>query len=155
MTNNAQGSENKTRQSASGAQQASGQSSSAKGFSLPALRNNIPPDSSQNPLTSLREIAKDKDIDPEIRQWLFDYAVTRFTNRRKMAYLALLTIIGIVIFLGFGAIYDGTSECVMAKTCNGILASVKEVDSVLVWVVGFLASIVAAYYGVSSFRPSS
>ncbi|WDE07195.1 hypothetical protein SG34_010030 [Thalassomonas viridans] len=126
-----------------------------KGFSLPALKNYIPPESSQNPLTSLRAIAKDKDIDPEIRQWLFDYAVTRFTNRRKMAYLALLTIIGIVIFLGFAAIYDGVSECVVAKTCNGILASVKAVDTLLVWIVGFLASIVAAYYGVSSFRPSS
>lgn len=148
MVNNAQETENK-------AQQTSDQSSANKKFSLPTLGNNTPPDSSQNPLNSLREIAKDKDIDPEIRKWLFDYAVTRFTNRRKMAYLALLTIIGIVIFLGFGAIYDGMSECVMAKTCNGILASVKAVDSILIWVVGFLASIVAAYYGVSSFRPSS
>ncbi|WDE10173.1 hypothetical protein [Thalassomonas haliotis] len=148
MANNAQRAEDK-------AQQTSAQSSPNKGFSLPALGNNIPPDSSQNPLTSLRKIAKDKDIDPEVRQWLFDYAVTRFTNRRKMAYLALLTIIGIVIFLGFAAVYDGMSECVVAKTCNGILASVKAVDSVLIWVVGFLASIVAAYYGVSSFRPSS
>ena len=126
-----------------------------KGFKLPSFVNNNPPESTQNPLMSLREIAKDKDIDPEVRQWLFDYAVTRFANRRKMAYLALLTIIAIVIFLGFGALHDGMSTCVVKQSCNGILASVKEVEHVLVWVVGFLASIVGAYYGVSSFRPSS
>jgi len=153
MASNAQ--ENNTQGEAPQTQQESSQSPSQSGYKLPTLEHHAPPEASQNPLTSLRAIAKDKDIDPEIRQWLFDYAVTRFSNRRKMAYLALLTIIGIVIFLGFGAIYDGMSECVVAKTCNGILASVKEVDSVLVWVVGFLASIVAAYYGVSSFRPSS
>lgn len=126
-----------------------------KRFKLPSFAGGIPPGSSKDPLTTLQEIAKDKDIDPEIRQWLFEYSVSRFSNRRKMAYIALMTIVGIVFFLVFGALYDGVKGCVEPKDCVGILASVQKIEDLLVWVVGFLASIVAAYYGASSFRPSS
>lgn len=132
-----------------------GASSEKKGFKLPPLSYSTSPEASQDPLTSLMKIAKDKDIDPEVRQWLFDYAVTRFKNRRQMAFIALLTIIAMLFFLGFGALYDGLSECVASMKCTGILASMQKIEDVLVWGMGFLASIVAAYYGVSSFRPSS
>ena len=72
-----------------------------------------------------------------------------------MAYISLFTILGIVLFFAVGALHDGINECVVAKTCQGVLTSVKEIENVLVWTIGFLASIVATYYGVSSFRPSS
>jgi len=137
------------------ADQSKNSSESSRKYRLPNFTNTTPPESSKDPLKSLKEIAKDKDIDPEIREWLLNYAVTRFNNRRKMAYISLFTIIGIVLFLAVGALHDGINECVIDKTCKGVLASVKQIENVLVWTVGFLASIVATYYGVSSFRPSS
>lgn len=123
-------------------------------FVLPSL-NGVPADSSKDPLNRLEAIAKDSSIEPEVKQWLLNHAVTRFQNRRRMAYLALYTIIAIVVFLGVAAVHDGVSECVSQQTCQGILASIEQVQSLMAWVVGFLASIIAAYYGVSSFRPSS
>ncbi len=124
-------------------------------LNLPGFNHSHPPCSSKDPLKTLMEIAQARDIDPEIRDWLFNYSVTRFKNRRRMAFIALTTIIGIIAFLGFGAIYDGTSTCVDSGQCQGILASLEKIESLMVWAVGFLASIVATYYGVSSFRPSS
>lgn len=135
--------------------QAKNSSESGRKFQLPSFTNSIPPESSKDPLKNLREIAKDKDIDPEIREWLLNYAVTRFNNRRRMAYISLFTILGIVAFLAVGALHDGINECVVSKTCAGVLTSVKEIESLLIWTIGFLASIVGTYYGVSSFRPSS
>ena len=123
-----------------------------KKFRLPSMNQNAPTEASKDPLNILKEIAKDKEIDPKTKEWLFNYAVTRFTNRRKMAYLSLITIVVFLGFLVLASLYDGVF---VTKAGEGILASVKEVESLLIWIGGFLASIVATYYGASSFRPSS
>jgi len=123
--------------------------------SLPTLNKTLPPESSRDPLRILKEIAADKDIDTVTKNWLFEYAVTRFNNRRKMAYMSLLTILVFLGFLVLGALHDGMASCVVDKSCIGVLESISKIEKLLVWIGGFLAAIVATYYGVSSFRPSS
>ncbi|MCK5099765.1 MAG: hypothetical protein KAR45_16765 [Desulfobacteraceae bacterium] len=123
-----------------------------KKFSFPSMNYNTPSEAAKDPLKILTEIAKDKDIEAETKEWLLNYSVTRFNNRRKMAYLSLITIIAFVGFLALAAVYDGL---ISANASEGILANVKKVESLFIWIGGFLASIVATYYGVSSFRPSS
>lgn len=123
-----------------------------KKFSFPSMNYNAPSEASKDPLKILTDIAKDKDINAETKEWLFNYSVTRFNNRRKMAYLSLITIIAFVGFLALAAVYDGLTA---AKASEGILVNVQKVESLFIWIGGFLASIVATYYGVSSFRPSS
>ncbi len=127
-------------------------SETGKKFSLPSMNQNAPSEASKDPLNILKEIAKDKEIDPAAKEWLFNYAITRFTNRRKMAYLSLITIVAFLGFLILASLYDGVFVC---KAGEGILVSVKKIETLLIWIGGFLASIVATYYGVSSFRPSS
>lgn len=126
---------------------------------FPPLNKQEPPESTRDPLGVLREIAADSRIDNETKTWLFNFAVSRFNNRRRMAYLSLIAILAFLVFLMFGALYDGMNECVATEdknTCQGgILAQVKAIESLLVWIGGFLTSIVTVYYGVTSFRPSS
>jgi len=121
-----------------------------------------PPESSRDPLRVLKEIAADPSIDSETKAWLFNFSVTRFYNCRRMAYLSLIALLVFLAFLVFGAVYDGMSinECTMGENekllCKaGIMESVKKIEGLLVWIGGFLTTIVAAYYGVTSFRPSS
>ena len=115
---------------------------------LPLFGVSEPPESSRDPLLTLREIAKDKDLDAEAQAWLFEYSLTRFNNRRKMAYMALWTLIGLVVFLALGTFIDGIFD-------TDILDSIQQVQDILIWAAGFLASIVATYFGMSSLRPSS
>lgn len=133
---------------------------SKRKISLPSLnKQEPPPETTRDPLSVLKEIAADKRIDHETKVWLFNFAVSRFNNRRRMAYLSLIAIITFLVFLIFGALYDGMSDCTVPKgesICpNGILAQFKEIEDLLVWLSGFLTSIVGVYYGVTSFRPSS
>ncbi|HNP26859.1 MAG TPA: hypothetical protein PKM20_08965, partial [Nitrosomonas sp.] len=129
---------------------------STKGkISFPPLTKKEPPESARDPLRILMEIAADPDIDGDTKAWLFNFSVSRFNNRRRMAYLSLIAIIVFMIFLIFGAVHDGVSECVVEGTCKGIMTSISEIKELLIWIGGFLTTIVAAYYGVTSFRPSS
>ncbi len=124
-------------------------------FQLPPLSSITPPESAKDPIMVLREIARDDEIDADTKSWLFKHSIDRFKNRRKMAYSALYTIIGIVVFLLLASLIDGLRECTGEACGPGILDKINEVGDVLVWIVGFLASIVAAYYGSASLRPSS
>ena len=90
------------------------------------------PGSSQDPVKTLAEILKDKNLTPEDKQLLFDQARTRFKHRRRMAYIALY---GMFVVAGVSAI-------------PGV-----ELDTN--WLYPTLAGIVAAYYGMSAFRPGS
>lgn len=132
-----------------------------KGIKFPSFENRPAPASTQDPLLILMEIAKEKEIDDEMREWLLQFSMNRFKNRRKMAYASLMTIIAIIIFLGIAALIDGIAGYIgaCAGACVGdevgILYSISRIDSLLTWVVGFLSSIVGAYFGVASFRPSS
>ena len=115
---------------------------------LPIFGQSTPPESTRSPLITLKEILADDKIDDESKKWLLEYSVTRFNNRRKMAYISLWTLILMVAFIGLAAIFDGTFG-------TQVLSKLASIQTFLSWAAGFLASIVAAYYGMSSFRPSS
>lgn len=128
---------------------------------------NQPTTSSHDPLRVLMEIAKDPDLSDAEKQTLIQMDRQRFTNRRRMAYWALFAIIGTLVFLLGAAIYDALPDEMLAcataakatgtalPNCGSILKSLTEAQTLLSWIMGFLASIVAAYYGFSSLRPSS
>lgn len=109
-----------------------------------------PPPSANDPIRVLMEIANDTNLSDADKIKLVNLARQRFKNRRMMAYIALLAIVGTLIFILGAALMDGT-----AKDSGSILKSLAQAQTLLSWIMGFLASIVAAYYGFSSLRPSS
>ncbi|MFT5707426.1 MAG: hypothetical protein ACI9ES_001720 [Oceanospirillaceae bacterium] len=115
----------------------------------------VSPESAKDPLTKMIEIAKDPDLSAEDKATLIAYAQKKFNNRRRMAYIALLTIVVSLVLLFIAAFMDGTSACVKSGDCIGILESIKANESLITWIEGFLTSIVAAYFGVSAWRPAS
>jgi hypothetical protein len=112
-------------------------------------------DSSRDPLGLLIEIAKDNEISEKNKQALYQYANTRFKNRRRMAYIALTAIVASLVFLFVGALIDAGTTCEKGKECIRILDTIKENQTLFSWIEGFLTSIVALYFGVSSWRPAS
>ena len=108
------------------------------------------PDSAKDPLRLMIEIAKDSDISDEDKTALILYSNSRFKNRRRMAYISLLTLVASFVFIFVAAIIDGTG----GQTTN-ILEKIKEHQMIINWIGGFLTSIVAMYFGVSSWRPAS
>ncbi len=130
-------------------------SANQKSFNLPSLTSSKPAGSTKDPMQSLKDIAKDDELTDEQKEWFFNYSLSRFNNRRKMAYWSLITIMSFLGFLALASVYDGASSCVAEKACHGILKSLSHVETLLSWIVTFLASIVAAYFGVASFKPSS
>ncbi|MCG8638641.1 MAG: hypothetical protein MI862_02840 [Desulfobacterales bacterium] len=113
------------------------------------------PEAGRDPLSKMVEIAKDKDLSPEDKKTLISYAQKKFANRRRMAYMALSAIIGSLGILFVAAFIDGLSTCPAGQTCNGILDAIKDNQTLIAWIEGFLTSIVAAYYGISAWRPAS
>ncbi len=109
----------------------------------------------RDPLKIMIEIAKDNDLSAEDKSALISYAQTRFKNRRRMAYIALYALIASLGLIFVAAFIDGFSTCQADKTCKGILESIKNNQSLIAWIEGFLTAIVAAYYGVSAWRPAS
>jgi len=112
------------------------------------------PEAGRDPIKIMIEIAKDKDLSDADKAALISYANARFKNRRKMAYISLYVIVVSLGLIFVGAFIDGII-CHGEKSCYGILDSIKENQTLITWVEGFLTSIVAAYYGVTSWRPSS
>ncbi len=106
------------------------------------------PDSARDPLRLMIEIAKDRDISDEDKTALILYSSSRFKNRRRMAYISLFALVASFIFLFVAAIIDGTQS-------TSILEKITENDWLIAWIGGFLTSIVAAYFGVSSWRAAS
>ena len=113
------------------------------------------PESGKDPLSKMVEIAKDKDLTPEDKKALISYAQKKFANRRRMAYVALFTIVGSLVLLFIAAFIDGLSVYPEGENCTGILGAIKDNQTLIAWIEGFLTSIVAAYYGVSAWRPAS
>ena len=107
------------------------------------------------------EIAENKQLSNEDKSELIKCAQTRFTNRRRMAYWALISIIVSLGLLFAAAFIDGLRDpCTAGSTagsieCPRILASIASSNSLFIWIEGFLTAIVAAYYGVSTWRPAS
>lgn len=113
------------------------------------------PESSRDPLSKMIEIAKDKDLSDADKSALISYAQKKFLNRRRMAYIALITIVMSLLVVFVAAFIDGLSVCPKDEVCSGILDNIKDNQVLIASIEGFLTSIVAAYYGVSAWRPAS
>jgi hypothetical protein len=75
-------------------------------------------------------------------------AQSRFQNRRRMAYLALGALLASLAILLAGAVIDGIWETTIVQRLNDA-ANLLGITNAL------LTSIIGAYYGFSSLRPSS
>ena len=113
------------------------------------------PEAGRDPLSIMVEIAKDKELSDADKKTLISYAQRKFTNRRRMAYIALYAIVASLSLLFVAAFIDGFSTCPKGQTCKGILEALKDNQTLIVWIEGFLTAIVAAYYGISAWRPAS
>jgi len=109
----------------------------------------------RDPLRIMIEIAKDAVLSDADKTALISYSQARFTNRRRMAYVSLYALVASLAFLFIAALIDGLGSCPTGQTCQGILGSIKNSQGLITWIEGFLAAIVAAYYGVSAWRPAS
>ena len=111
--------------------------------------------SARDPIRLMIEIVKDKDISQEDKAALVEHANSRFKNRRRMAYICLIAMVLSLLAVFIAAFVDSGTVCPKDKTCITILHSIKENQTLIAWIEGFFTSIVAAYYGVSSWRPAS
>ena len=113
------------------------------------------PEAGRDPVRIMIEIAENKNLTDKDKSELIRYAQTRFKNRRRMAYIALTAIVISLALIFLAAFIDGFSACPIGQTCEGILASIKSNQNLIAWIEGFLTTIIAAYYGVSAWRPAS
>ena len=119
------------------------------------MKSDSSTESSRDPMRIMIEIAESDKLSDADKAALINYAKTRFTNRRRIAYIALWGMIISLILLFIAAFIDGFSTCPPAQQCNTILKAIGESQTLFAWIEGFLAAIVAAYYGVSAWRPAS
>ncbi|MCP4119489.1 MAG: hypothetical protein GY737_29640 [Desulfobacteraceae bacterium] len=113
------------------------------------------PEAAKDPLERMIEIAENDKLSDQDKNTLIKYSRERFVNRRRMAYLALYTLILSLAALFIAAFIDGFTTCPEGRTCTGVLQSIKESQTLFIWIEGFLAAIVGAYFGVSAWRPAS
>ncbi|MDN5203942.1 hypothetical protein QQ008_21295 [Fulvivirgaceae bacterium BMA10] len=132
------------------------------GDSIPKITSTLSslattPESSRDPLSKLAEILSDPNISETYKEQLILLHKNRFKNRRSMAYLSLIALVVLFASIIVGVWVDGLYTCDQAKeTCReGILLVLDRNKQIVIWISGFLTSIVGAYYGVSALRPSS
>jgi hypothetical protein len=106
------------------------------------------PSAANDPLDQYRAILKDPELTTDQKDWLIHRANRRFRNRRRMAYLALSALLAVLTVLVAAALVDGIWGTTIVRQLQNA-ANLLGVTNAL------LASIVGAYYGFSSFRPSS
>ena len=118
-------------------------------------RGNIgtPPESGRDPMRIMIEIAENEKLRDADKAALIHHAQTRFRNRRRIAYIALSGIIISLTILFIAAFIDRFSTCSPGQ--EYLLKSINGSQSIFIWIEGFLAAIVAAYYGISAWRPAS
>ena len=126
-----------------------------KQTSIFSLSKDSPSEAGRDPIRLMIEITENDKLTADDKAALVQFTRERFKNRRRMAYVSLYTIIASAALLFIGAFIDGLSTCPAGMTCKGILDTVKENNSLFIWINGFLTAIVGAYYGVSAWRPSS
>ncbi len=102
----------------------------------------------RDPLRIMIEIAKNEELSDQDKTNLILFSKERFTNRRRMAYVSLYALVVSLGLLFLAAFIDGFSS-------SSILQSIKESQTLFAWIEGFLTAIVAAYFGVSAWRPAS
>ncbi len=114
----------------------------------------VPPDSGKDPLRLLVEIVENKNITSEDKQALIMYSQKRFDNRRKIAYIALFSILVSIVVLFIGAFLD-SKECGGITGPCGVIGIISENASIFYVLNGFLTAIVVAYFIITAWRPSS
>ena len=103
-----------------------------------------------DPVKAIAGILATPNLSDSDRVELVKLAHNRFRHRRRMAYIALWTVVGsLVAILGAAFIDAGTASD------PKILESIAPASTLLAWLEGFLTAIVAAYYGISAWRPAS
>ena len=119
-----------------------------------ASRIAIPPiggassSASEDPLSVMLRITKDSDLNDEQKFRLLEYCGVRFKHRRRIAYISFCSILASLGLVFVAAFVDG-----LCKT--EILAKVASASTLIGTIEFFLTAIVAAYYGMSTWRPSS
>jgi hypothetical protein len=113
------------------------------------------PEAGRDPIKVMIEIAENKNLSDQDKSELIFHAQTRFKNRRRMAYLSLSAIIISLALIFLAAFIDGLNTCSADQPCVKILDSINNNQGLIAWIEGFLTAIVAAYYGVTAWRPAS
>jgi len=102
----------------------------------------------RDPLRIMIEIAENDKLSDEDKTNLIIFSKERFKNRRLMAYISLYALVASLVLLFLAAIIDGIAG-------TQIIVSIKGSQTLFAWMEGFLTAIVAAYFGVSAWRPAS
>ena len=98
----------------------------------------------KNPIRVLADILKDKELSDDDKRIIVDIWKRRFFHRRIMAYLALSAMLASLVMLFVGVFF--------VPDFGNMLS---EASTLITWMEGFLAGIVATYYGMSAMKPAS
>ena len=115
---------------------------------VPAVNPSGISDAARDPIKTMVEIAKDPALSPEDKTKLIELAKQRFSNRRRMAYISLWTVVATLAYVGIVSAVDG----IAGTTVSTALADNQTLVS---FALAFLTALVVAYYGMSTWRPSS
>ena len=98
----------------------------------------------KSPIRVLADILKDPDLSSDEKRIVVEIWQKRFFHRRIMAYLALSAML-----VSLGLLFAGVF---LVEDFGEMLA---EASTLITWMEGFLAGIVATYYGMSALKPAS
>ncbi len=136
----------------------------ADGNSVVPVEGNTTPAAGKDPIANMVAIAENANLTDQDKTALIRFATNRFTNRRRMAYIALFALVGSLVLIFTAAFIDGYATTPVTVTVDGtkvvkeyvgILKSIQSSQTLFTCLVGFFTAIVGAYYGVSAWRPSS
>lgn len=112
--------------------------------------NRPAPNSNQDPLNRMVDIATNKELAPDDKKLLLEHSASRFKHRRRIAYMAFTAILISLALLFIAAFLDGSAD-----SQTSVLKKISESQVLIGTIEGFLTAIVAAYYGTTTLRPSS
>ena len=78
------------------------------------------PEAGKDPLRVMIEIAENDKLSDQDKSALIKYAQTRFTNRRRMAYIALYALVVSLALLFIAAGIDSFRTCPEDQDCSSI-----------------------------------
>lgn len=97
---------------------------------------------SKDPIGIMIEIAENDKLSEQDKTTLIQYAKTRFTNRRRMAYIAIFALIASLALIFIAAFIDGFTTVPVAETVGdkkvvkeyvGILKSIQNSQINKLW----------------------
>ena len=103
-------------------------------------------EAARDPIRVLADILGDQRLTDGQKKALFSLAQNRFRHRRRMAYGALFSLVVSLALLFLSSCFP---------TRIPIIANMTSALPLIIFIEGFLTTIVAAYFGMSSLRPSS